>query len=102
MQLGMLWRIGAAMMLPLVGGGCAAVVAGGLIYHDSKSREQRQAFQQQFQQQNLEREKAGLPPLDFCTEARRADQTWAADMPECKPQQPAAQPAAQQSVQPAN
>ncbi|MBS0521830.1 MAG: hypothetical protein JSR90_24260, partial [Proteobacteria bacterium] len=54
------------------------------IYHDSKSREQREAFNQHFQQTNIERAKVGLPPLDYCTEARHSDQTWAADLPECK------------------
>ena len=89
MRLRLVGTIAAAFSLALVTGGCAAVVAGGLIYHDSKSRDQRQAFQKQFQEQNIERAKVGLPPLDFCTEARRSDNTWAADLPECKPTAPA-------------
>jgi hypothetical protein len=77
--------LGAAMTGIVVSQtGCAAVAVGGLIWHDSKSREQRQAFQQEFNQHNLERAKLGLPALDFCTEAQRADQTWATDLQECK------------------
>ena len=81
----MLYRIAAILLLPFALNGCAAVLVGGLVYHDSKSREQREAFNQHFNQMNLERGKAGLPPLDYCTEARHSDQTWANDLPECKP-----------------
>jgi hypothetical protein len=79
-----MYRIFAILLLPFALNGCAAVLVGGLVYHDSKSREQRAAFNEHFNQMNLEREKAGLPPLDYCTEARHSDQTWANDLPECK------------------
>jgi hypothetical protein len=34
----------AALALPIVLNGCAAVLAGGLFYHDSKTRDQRLAW----------------------------------------------------------
>jgi hypothetical protein len=55
-------------MLPFALSGCAAVLVGGLFYHDSKTRDQRLSFTQDFQKQNLEREKAGLKPLGWCDE----------------------------------
>lgn len=66
-------------MTPRISAACLWVV-----YHNSKSREQREAFNQHFNQMNLERAKAGLPQLDYCTEARHSDQSWANDLPECK------------------
>jgi hypothetical protein len=37
-------RMPAALALPFVLNGCAAVLVGGLFYHDSKTRDQRLAF----------------------------------------------------------
>jgi hypothetical protein len=90
-----MYRILAILLLPFALNGCAAVLVGGLVYHDSKSREQRAAFNEHFNQMNLERGKAGLPPLDYCTEARHSDQTWANDLPECKATAAKAAPAEQ-------
>ena len=79
-----MYGIIGVLLLPFALNGCAAALVGGLVYHDSKSREQREAFNQHFNQMNLERAKAGLPQLDYCIEARHSDQTWVADLPECK------------------
>jgi hypothetical protein len=56
--------------------GCAAVVAGGIFYDHAKDRESKTAFTSDFRKQNLEREKAGLQPLDWCTELYRTKQSW--------------------------
>src|SRR4051812_41024330 len=86
-------RVLAALMLPFALGGCAAVLVGGLIYHDSKSRDQRLAFTQDYSKQNLEREKAGLKPLVWCEELYRFDQSWYGEDATCKAAgKPAANP----------
>jgi hypothetical protein len=77
-------RILAAALLPVALSGCAAVLVGGLFYHDSKTRDQRLAFTQDFQKQNLEREKASLQPLKWCDELYRFDQSWYAEDANCK------------------
>lgn len=64
--------------------GCAAVLVGGLFYHDSKTRDQRLAFTTDFQKQNLEREKAGLKPLVWCEELYKFDQHWYGEDANCK------------------
>jgi hypothetical protein len=76
-------RVTLAAALLLVTTGCAAVVAGGLIMKSSKTKGQKQEFMNRLQQTNLEREKAGLKPLDWCSEAYKFDQNWAASDPEC-------------------
>ena len=77
-------RILAVVLLPIALNGCAAVLVGGLIYHDSKTRDQRLAFTQDYQKQNLEREKAGLKPLVWCEELYRFDQSWYGEDATCK------------------
>ena len=73
--------------------GCAAVVAGGIFYDHAKAREDRAAFTADFRKQNLEREKAGLQPLDWCTELYRTKQSWYAEDATCNKQtQPATRP----------
>ncbi len=69
-------RILPVLLLPMALSGCAAVLVGGLIYHDSKTRDQRLAFTQDFRKQNLEREKVGLPPLNWCEEVYKFDKSW--------------------------
>lgn len=59
--------------------GCAAALVGGLFYNSSKTYEQKQRFTQEFQAHNIEREKAGLVPLDWCSEAYKFDKVWAAE-----------------------
>jgi len=63
--------------------GCAAVLVGGLLYKSSKSKEAKREFISNLQKTNLEREKAGLQPLDTCTEKYYFDKGWADDDPVC-------------------
>jgi hypothetical protein len=77
-------KILAAALLPVALSGCAAVLVGGLFYHDSKTRDQRLAFTQDFQKQNTEREKAGLQPMKWCDELYKFDQSWYAEDANCK------------------
>lgn len=57
--------------------GCAAVLVGGAFYKGAKTKGQRQEFMTQFQKTNMEREKAGLKTLDWCSEAYKFDEGWA-------------------------
>lgn len=64
--------------------GCAAALVGGAFYKSSKTREGKERFIAQFNQTNIEREKAGLPPLDLCTEKYHFDKKWADNDPICE------------------
>jgi hypothetical protein len=64
-------------------GGCAAVLVGGLIYKSTKSNEEKAVFVTNLQKTNLEREKAHLKPLDWCSEAYKFDKGWAVENTEC-------------------
>ena len=66
-----------AAMIPFVCVGCVATLIGGAVYHSSKTKGQRQEFMAEFQQTNMEREKQGLQPLDWCSEAYRFDVKYA-------------------------
>jgi len=77
-------RIITALFLILTLGGCAAAAVGGYAYVSADKREQRQEFLADFQANNLEREKQGLEPLEFCTELRRFDNDMWEDDPECQ------------------
>ena len=79
-----MYRLFGMLVLPLVLNGCAAVLVGGLFYHDSKTRDQRLAFTLDFEKQNLEREKAGLKPLDWCQELYKFDQHWYEEDANCR------------------
>jgi hypothetical protein len=70
--------------MPIALNGCAAVLVGGLHYHDSKTRDQRLSFTQDFNKQNFECEKAGLQPLGWCNELYKFDQSWYAEDGNCK------------------
>jgi hypothetical protein len=63
--------------------GCAAALVGGLIYKSTKSNEEKANFVTNLQKTNLEREKAHLKPLDWCSEAYKFDKGWATENPEC-------------------
>lgn len=89
-------RLLGALLLPVMLSGCAAVLVGGLIYDHTKSREQRRTFIAEFKRENLDREKAGLKPLDWCTELYKFDKSWYGEDKTCpavaapqQPQQPA-------------
>ena len=64
-------------------GGCAAALVGGAFYHSAQTNSQRTDFTTNFQKQNVEREKARLKPLDWCSEAYKFDKGWAMENPEC-------------------
>ena len=70
-------------MLGVCLSGCAAALVGGLIYKSSKSNEEKAAFVTNLQKTNLEREKAHLQPLDWCSEAYKFDKGWATENTEC-------------------
>ena len=63
---------------------CLPVLVGGLIYQSTKTKQEKQIFLTKFQQNNLEREKAGLLPLDLCIAKYQFDKGWAAEDTACK------------------
>ncbi len=69
--------------IALSASGCAAVLVGALMYDHIASREERAKFTKDFAQQNLEREKAGLPRLVWCEELYRFNQNWYAEDKTC-------------------
>jgi len=56
---------------------CLPVAVGGLILKSSSIKKQKRIFLENFYETNLEREKAGLLPLDFCIAKYRFDKGWA-------------------------
>lgn len=78
-----LLRMTALALLCASLGGCAAALVGGLIYKSTKSNEEKAAFVTNLQKTNLEREKAHLKPLDWCSEAYKFDKGWATENVEC-------------------
>jgi len=65
-----------ALTISLLLNGCipAAIVAGAV--HHSKTKHTRQQFIKDFNATNTEREKAKLPPLDWCTSVQQFDSRW--------------------------
>ena len=78
-----LFRVTVLVTLSVTLGGCAAALVGGLLYKSSKSNEEKANFVTNLQKTNLEREKAHLKPLDWCSEAYKFDKGWATENPEC-------------------
>ena len=78
-----LLRVTALALLCASLGGCAAALVGGLIYNSTKSNEERPRSSPTFKRRNLEREKAHLKPLDWCSEAYKFDKGWATENVEC-------------------
>ena len=78
-----LLKLTAAAAASVVLSGCAAVLVGGLIYDHTRSREERKEFTENFNKQNLEREKAGLAKLDWCSECYKFNKSWAIDQAGC-------------------
>ena len=74
--------VGLAVMTTGLGG-CAAALVGGLLYDNASDNSDRQKWTQAFGQQNLEREKAGLQPLDWCSEIYKAKRGWAMNNDAC-------------------
>lgn len=63
--------------------GCIPTIIGAAVYKSSKTKQAKQAFMEDFNKTNIEREKAGLQPLDLCTEKYGFDKKWADDDPVC-------------------
>jgi hypothetical protein len=78
----MLMRLLAVLVVGFLLNGCAAVLVGGVFYGSSKTSE-KQKYTTDFNQQNLEREKAGLKPLDWCSETYKLDKAWAVEDDSC-------------------
>ncbi len=76
---------GIVLLIPLLvfATGCIPTIIGAVAYKSSKTRQAKESFIEQFNATNLEREKAGLPPLDLCTEKYNFDKKWADDDPVC-------------------
>ena len=64
--------------------GCAAAAVGGFAYVSAEKREARQKFLEDFNSTNLEREKAGLKPLDICDAKRQFEPDWAYEDKACR------------------
>lgn len=76
-------RIAAAVTVCLAVSGCAAVLVGGLMYDHVASRDDKRKFTENFNKENLEREKAGLQKLDWCSEVYKFSKSWANEQPGC-------------------
>lgn len=74
--------IACLLLIPLTG--CVPVLIGGMFHQDAAKRKSRQRFTDSFRTTNLEREKAGLDPLDICFEKYQYDRKWAKVDPECR------------------
>jgi hypothetical protein len=72
------------MVLALATTGCVAALVGGAFYYKAKGKEEKKDFLEQYNKTNIERHKAGLPPLDLCTEKYHFDEGWAKNDPACK------------------
>jgi len=64
--------------------GCVAAAVGGFAYVSAEKREARQKFMEDFNYTNLEREKAGLDPLDICDAKRQFEPDWAYEDRACR------------------
>jgi hypothetical protein len=71
-------RLSLLMVLASGLSGCAAVFAfeAGQAAGTVKMRHDRATFIEDFQKQNVERQKVGLPPLDWCEEIYRTTPRW--------------------------
>ena len=64
--------------------GCIPMLIGAAVYSSAQTDATKQKFLDDFNKTNLEREKAGLKPLEYCSELRRLDATIAKNDDECK------------------
>jgi len=64
--------------------GCIPFLIGAAVYANAQTDATKQKFLDDFNKTNLEREKAGLKPLEYCFELRRLDDTMAKNDDECK------------------
>jgi len=63
---------------------CAPVLVGGMLWKSRKSKQEKNQFLQELNKVNLEREKAGLQPLDKCIEMYHFDPGWAKQTADCR------------------
>lgn len=63
---------------------CVPVLVGGMFYGGAKSKHEKQEFLTKFHQTNLEREKAGLLPLDLCIAKYQFSKGWAMNNAQCR------------------
>jgi len=70
---------------------CLSILSTGCVeeaiidtYRRSETKRTNEKFMEQLNHTNIERKKAGLPPLDLCTEKYHFDEKWADDDPECR------------------
>ena len=75
----------AIMGLSIFLQGCTAILLGGagFAYYGYKKSQTRETFLYHFNRINVERETAGLEPLDLCTEQYQFDRGWAMDDLDC-------------------
>ena len=73
--------LGTMCLLSLCG--CIPVLVGGMFYKSVKTNEEKAAFTTNLQKTNTDREKAGLKPLDWCSEVYKFDKGWGTENPDC-------------------
>ncbi len=64
--------------------GCIPMIIGAVAYSGAQSDATKQKFLDDFNKTNLEREKAGFKPLEYCVELGRFDAKLAEADAECK------------------
>ena len=77
-------RLSIAVLAALSLTGCIPLLIGAAVYSNAQTDATKQKFLDDFNKTNLEREKAGLKPLEYCSELRRLDDTLAKNDEECK------------------
>jgi len=76
--------LGLLVIMSLFCTSCIPTIIGASVYKSTKTRAGKEQFLIQYNQTNIEREKAGLAPLDLCTEKYNYDKKWADDDPICE------------------
>lgn len=77
-------KLSIAVITSLSLTGCIPFLIGAAVYANAQTDATKQKFLDDFNKTNLEREKAGLKPLEYCSELRRLDDTMAKNDDECK------------------
>ena len=77
-------RLSIAALAALSLTGCVPMLIGAAVYSSAQTDATKQKFLDDFNKTNLEREKAGLKPLEYCSELRRLDDNMAKNDDECK------------------
>jgi hypothetical protein len=77
-------KLSIAAIVSLSLTGCIPLLIGAAVYSNAQTDATKQKFLDDFNKTNLEREKAGLKPLEYCSELRRLDDNLAKNDEECK------------------